>query len=198
MECRVEEVWIILCIFSCSFFFLCASIIPFPMYMDMRIFFPWVFKHVVLQVYVTTGVQCMVSVVETSSYRWLRRIVCAASHRIARRPSPRSVTLPLCARALQRRSNAARRSRECGVEGTKAQQRRAAIHQQDHPCRSLHVTTAHAPASTEKRSAGAKSRYVCSCMYLPTRRRDGGRGRGRCVCYEPNQGIKRGGGYLFF
>ena len=92
---KVGEVWIILCIFS-FFFLLCASIIPFPMYMDMRIFFPWVFKHVVLQVYVTTGVQCMVSVVETSSCRWLRRLVCAASHRIAWRPSPRSVTRARC------------------------------------------------------------------------------------------------------
>ena len=135
-------------------------------------------------VYVSTGVQCTVSVVETSSYRWLRRIVYAASQRMAPLATVRY------ARALQRRSKAARRSCECGVEGTKAQQGG------DPPTgsslsRTLHITTAHAGASTEKRIAEAKSRYVYLC-FCP--RGDAmGKGKGKVVCYEPNQGTKVGG-----
>lgn len=138
-------------------------------------------------VYVSTGVQCTVSVVETSSYRWLRRIVYAASQRMAPLATVRY------ARALQRRSKAARRSCECGVEGTKAQQGG------DPPTgsslsRTLHITTAHAGASTEKRIAEAKSRYVYLC-FCP--RGDAmGKGKGKVVCYEPNQGTKWGVSFL--
>jgi hypothetical protein len=131
---------------------------------------------------VTTGVQCTVSVVETSSYRWLRRIVCAASHRIASHRIASHRVAPLAtvrhARALQRRSNAARRSRECGVEGTKAQQGRAAIHQQDHPCREL-FTSLRRTQGPAQRNESLKRR-VGMCIYVSAHAETRwGRGRGR-------------------
>jgi hypothetical protein len=87
-------------------------------------------------------------VVETSSYD----IIHAASHRIASLATVRHALYP---RELQRRSDAVRRSCECGVE---VRHSTAAIHQQDRPCHSLHITI-YAPTSTRK-TAEAKSRYV--------------------------------------
>jgi hypothetical protein len=95
---------------------------------------------------------------------------------------------PLYARELQRRSDAVRRSCECGVE---VRHSTAAIHQQDRPCHSHHITR-YAPASTRK-TAEAKSRYVHIFLSLLARVRDW---RGEGVCYEPNQVIKKGGIFL--
>ena len=122
---------------------------------------------------------------------WLRRIVYAASQR----------TAPPCHGPLRARAAAS-------IQRGAAKLRVRRVKEQRHSdggdpptasplLRTLRITTAHAPASTEKRIAEAKSRYVYLCL-CPRGDAMGEGERGRWyVCYEPNPGTKVGGVSFF-
>ena len=118
-----------------------------------------------------------------------------ASHRIAsHRVAPLATVRH--ARALQRRSNAARRSRECGVEGTKAQQGRAAIHQQDHPCRELFTSLRRTrrPARGNEALERRVGVYVRVCICPRGDAMGGGEGEGVYGMLRAKSRTEKGGG----